>query len=149
MAEKSRYRTRQREDLISYFRTAPGQHKTAADVCEHFRQQGHVIGTATVYRQLERMVEEGILNKYIIDKNSSACFEYVDPDECHQPVCYHCKCERCGNLIHLECEELDFVKEHVLIEHGFTVDPKRTVLYGVCADCRAAEEQPAEEDWNK
>lgn len=139
MAEKSRYRTKQREELLAFFKDSPGRHMTAADVCEHFKEKGNVIGTATVYRQLEKMVEEGILNKYIIDNNSSACFEYIDPEVCHQPVCYHCKCERCGSLIHLECGELDYVKAHILNEHGFTVDPRRTVFYGICEECRAAE----------
>ncbi len=138
MAEKSKYRTKHREDLIAYLKTVPGRHVTAADVCDHFRRQGRSIGTATVYRQLERMVEDGTVNKYIIDKNSSACFEYIGPEHCHQPVCYHCKCEKCGKLIHLECGELAQVQAHVLADHGFLVDPMRTVFYGICEDCRKA-----------
>lgn len=141
MPEKPKYRTRQREELIAYLKTVPGQHVTAADVCDHFRKKGSSIGTATIYRQLERMVEDGTVNKYIIDKNSSACFEYIDPENCHHPVCYHCKCEKCGKLIHLECGELQQVQAHVLVDHGFLVDPMRTVFYGICGDCRKAEGQ--------
>lgn len=138
MSEKGKYKTKHRADLIAYLKTVPGQHVTAADISDHFRQQGTAMGTATIYRQLERMVDDGLVNKYIIDKNSSACFEYVDPDACHHPVCYHCKCEKCGRLIHLECEELVHVQDHVLADHGFMVDPMRTVFYGICRDCRKA-----------
>ena len=140
MAEKTKYRTKQREDLIAYLKAAPGRHVTAADVCAHFRGLGRPIGTATVYRHLESMVEDGTVNKYIIDKNSSACFEYIGPEVCHHPVCYHCKCEKCGKLIHLECGELAQVQQHVLADHGFMVDPMRTVFYGICAECRSAGE---------
>ena len=44
----------------------------------------------TAYRRLEKLVDEGIINKYIIDPGSPACFEYVGEDS-HQDsdVCFH------------------------------------------------------------
>ena len=71
----SQYKTKQREALLSYLMTVPGEHVTAADVCSHFRERGASIGTATVYRHLESLVDEGLVGKYIIDGASPACFE--------------------------------------------------------------------------
>ena len=34
---KSKYKTKQRECLIAYLKTIPGQHFTAADICEYFK----------------------------------------------------------------------------------------------------------------
>ena len=131
------YKTRQKEELLAYLKTVPGRHVTAADVCAHFTAEGRPIGTTTVYRQLERMVQEGLVNKYFLDETTGACFEYIDAgSSCHHPVCYHCKCERCGRLFHLECGELSHLTEHLASEHGFQVDPFRTVFYGVCEACR-------------
>lgn len=139
MSGKNPYKTRQREELLAYLESAPGQHITAADITEHFRRRGRSIGTATVYRQLERMVDEGLLNKYIIDMNSPACFEYMGPaSHAGEGPCFHCKCERCGRLLHLHCEELEGLSAHIAGRHGFQIDPLRTVFYGLCEDCREA-----------
>ncbi len=137
MNVKPKYRTKQREILMRYLETMPGVHITASDVCAHFKEQGSSIGQSTVYRQLENLVDEGVLNKYIIDANSPACFEYVEEkDHCDETSCFHCKCEVCGKLIHLHCDELVGIQKHIDATHGFAIDPMRTVFYGVCADCR-------------
>ncbi len=138
MNVRPKYKTKQKEILLSYLESVPGVHFTANDVCCHFKSQGAEIGQSTVYRQLESLVDEGIINKYVIDPNSPACFEYVAREDHEQEgVCFHCKCEKCGNLIHLHCEELEEVRKHLNKDHGFTVDIIRTVFYGICEDCAA------------
>ena len=138
MNVRNQYNTRQRSRLLEYMQAVPGEHFTAKDVCDYFQACGTPIGVATVYRQLERMVEEGLVNKYIIDANSPACFEYVDRQATCGEECFHCKCEKCGKLIHLHCEELVQIRSHLKEEHHFTLDPLRTVFYGLCEDCAAA-----------
>ena len=136
MNTRSKYKTKQREILLEYLRSVPGVHITASDVCEYLKEKGAPIGQSTVYRQLESLVDEGIINKYIIDANSPACFEYVDQDS-HEAgeFCFHCKCEQCGKLIHLHCDELEAIQEHMYREHSFKMDPVRTVFYGLCETC--------------
>ena len=136
MNSRSKYKTKQREQMLGYLETVPGVHITAADVCGYFRERGSSIGQSTVYRQLESLVDEGILNKYIIDGNSPACFEFVSPDS-HEgaETCFHCKCEKCGKLIHLHCDEMKEMQAHLLGEHRFKLDPIRTVFYGLCDQC--------------
>ena len=122
--------------LLRYLETVPGVHITVNDVCEYFKEMGAPIGQSTVYRRLEKLVDEGLVNKYVIDVNSPACFEYVSPDSHRDAeVCYHCKCEKCGKLIHMECEELSEFRSHLLSEHHFKLDPVRTVFYGLCEEC--------------
>ncbi len=136
MAVRSKYNTKQREVLLDYLRTVPGEHITAADVCRYFREQGTPIGQSTIYRQLESLVDEGLINKYIIDGTTPACFEYAG-EESHADaeICFHCKCEKCGKLIHLHCDELESIGAHLLSHHGFRLNPMRTVFYGLCEDC--------------
>ena len=136
MNNKSTYRTKQREELKNYLANKAGEHFTVGEVCQHFRSRGQNIGTTTVYRQLERMVDEGLVNKYIIDANSPACFEFVsDEHHHHGETCFHCKCEKCGKLIHLRCEELEGISGHLAEHHGFRLNPMRTVFYGICEEC--------------
>ena len=136
MIAKSKYKTKQREILLDYLKTVPGKHFTAGDICEYFRAQGASIGQSTVYRQLEELVNEGIINKYVLDPNGPACFEYMaEDDHCEGEVCFHCKCEKCGKLIHMHCDELIGIQQHLSAEHQFKLDPMRTVFYGLCEEC--------------
>ncbi|MDY4610436.1 MAG: transcriptional repressor [Sphaerochaetaceae bacterium] len=139
MSGTSQYRTKQRDKLLSYLRSMHGSHVTVNDISDHFQGQGVAIGVTTIYRQLERMVEEGLVNRYFLDKTSGACFEYIDKQEnCQKPICFHCKCEACGKLIHLKCGELEQIQAHLLMQHGFELDPAKTVFYGVCEQCGTA-----------
>lgn len=138
--QKAKYQTRQMAELLSYLQSAEGRHVTVSEICTYFKEQGITVGTTTIYRHLERMVDQGIVAKYVVDGTSSACFEYLGgKEECHKPVCFHCKCEKCGKLIHLQCDEAVNLGQHMLKHHGFQMDSIRTVFYGICAECRAAE----------
>ena len=87
--------------------------------------------------EIQDLVEQGLVAKYVVDGTSSACFEYLGHDEhCHKHICFHCKCEKCGKVIHLECGEMTHLGEHMLEDHGFQWDFTRTVFYGICEECR-------------
>lgn len=135
MALGVKYKTKQGEELLAYLRTTKGQHITTATVVAHFAQQGKTIGLATVYRQLERLVDAGLVNKYFLAQGGGAHFEYIDKEHECAPLCFHCKCKNCGALIHLECKTLEHIQNHLLADHSFVLDPVRTVFYGICKNC--------------
>ena len=131
------YQTKQKEILLDYLKSVEGKHLTAGDVCKYFSSMGLPIGKSTVYRRLENLVSEGIVKKYSLDGTGSACFEYIGEDKhVSHKSCYHLKCEKCGKLFHLHCEEIDALNLHIGKEHDFVIDPIRTVFYGLCKDCR-------------
>ena len=137
--QRASYATRQKKELEQYLETIPGVHITAAQVRDYFRSQGRDIGTATIYRQLEKMVDDGIVNKYFIDSTSSACFAYAGHNgHISDNVCFHCKCEKCGRLIHMHCDELETIQKHLMESHHFAMNPLKTVFYGICEECQSA-----------
>ena len=147
MNSRPKYKTKQKEILTEYFESLPGVHITANDVCEYFKKNGTPIGQSTVYRQLENLVDEGIINKYIIDANSPACFEFTGEGlRAEKEPCFHCKCEKCGKLIHLHCDELNELLAHLKAEHNFKLDPLRTVFYGICEGCSEADNAVCKEN---
>ncbi len=137
MEKKAQYKTKQRAELQEYLASTKGKHFTAADICAHFKNREKHIGTTTVYRRLEELVNAGEVKKYFIDETSSACFEYIGDGapQAERCACYHLKCEKCGRLIHLECDEITALETHITEHHGFRIDPVRTVFYGICEDC--------------
>lgn len=126
------YKTKQRELIISYLRDCPLPHVTAGDILLHLNSGGAKVGAATVYRQLERMVEAGLVRKYILDDGS--CYQYVGENDCHEH--FHLKCLSCGELLHVDCSYLSTLAPHILEHHGFMVDNSRTAMYGLCRSCR-------------
>ena len=140
--KRTTYRTKQRDTLLAYLETVKGKHVTVNDISMHFKSRGETIGQTTIYRHLEKMVDEGLVSKYIIDAGTPACFEYVAPEEsCHHDMCFHCKCEKCGKLIHMQCEELEGIGQHLLEHHRFALNSKRTVFYGICDECSKADDR--------
>ncbi len=136
MNGKTQYNTKQHEEILEYLKSVKGSHVTASDVYMYLAgTQEKKVGQATVYRQLERLVEEGLADKYIIDQNTPACFEYIDHEECGEGLCVHGKCLKCGKLFHLHCDELVDLREHLKEHHGFMPDFRHTVIYGLCNDC--------------
>ena len=143
---KAAYKTRQQDLLLSFLKQTKGVHFTAEDVRNHFLQKQITIGMATIYRQLEKFVADGSVLKYFIDDQSAACFEYTgesrkDVEEGAFGGHFHIKCEKCGVLIHLDCEELLHLQKHLMEKHGITLNLFRTVFYGLCADCRSKEQK--------
>ena len=117
------YNTKQSCEILQFMKDKKGTHLTAQDIVDHFRAKGVNIGSATVY---------------IIDDKSPACYEYIGMDDCNAGACYHMKCESCGKLLHLSCDEINAFFAHIRSEHGFMLDPKRTVFYGLCDKCQEA-----------
>ena len=138
MKQSGGYKTKQKEKILRYLTAHEGEHVTAQELSRHLEAEGTPVGTATIYRQLDALVTDGVLRKYTIDPRTCACYEYVAPDgACKRH--FHLKCMRCERLIHLHCEHLDGLEQHILEHHGFQIDQSKTVLYGLCKECRAAE----------
>ena len=103
MTRRSTYQTRQMKELREFLASTDGKHVTVKDICRYFDEAGRPVGTATVYRNLEKLVEEGIVAKYSADPSDSACFSYIGSgEECCHPVCFHLKCQKCGNTIRMK-----------------------------------------------
>ncbi len=132
-----KYNTRHSSDILLYLQENPGVHLTAQEICRHLNDMGKSVGLTTVYRQIERLVGDGLVNKYVMDGSESACFEYIGDDgQMRDKNCFHCKCLGCGKLIHLECGEILNLENHILKDHDFVLDMTRTVFYGLCRECR-------------
>ena len=62
------YKTKQREYILAFLQNSAGRHITVAELVRHLQDNETPVGTATVYRTLEQLVEEGIVRKYVLEK---------------------------------------------------------------------------------
>lgn len=129
------YKTKQSREILSCLEFYRGTHVNVPMISRYLEEHGHSVGVATIYRHLEKLEKDGLVRKFILDGKAGACFQFIGEDAGHCHRHYHLKCERCGKLIHLQCETLDTVEEHILRDHGFAVNPMKTVFYGICEEC--------------
>lgn len=129
---KTGYRTKQRQAILNFLRDSGNQHLSAEDIVVHLKAAGNPVGKATVYRYLDKLIDQGLVRKYLMAEGGAACFQYLE--EC-TPSCHHLKCTDCGKLIHLECSYLNDLKGHLEKRHHFLMDDAMTLLYGRCEQC--------------
>ena len=148
MQQKKSYQTKQKTQILEYLESHPERHITAAELLVALAQSGTPIGSATVYRQLERLEAQGLVRRYALDDRGSACWQFAGSSDVHGDCCshFHLKCTRCGTLFHLDCGHLHGIAAHVESDHGFSIDLSRTVFYGVCAACSSLTEQEEKEN---
>lgn len=130
----SEYKTKQGEILLRFLTENAGSHFTAGEIEAKLAFNGEKLGKATVYRRLDRLVEEGMVRRFVSDDAKSCCYQYAGDAGCKNH--FHLKCYRCGELLHVECDYLDKMQAHIFDHHGFTVDREKITLCGVCEKCR-------------
>ena len=113
-------------------------HMTAEEVADALKNEHTAVSAATIYRQLDKLVSAGLVRKYVSSPEEPACFQFIDDSSTACATHFHLKCTSCGKLFHVTCPYLDSLETHILSHHGFAVDNTRTVLYGICENCRAA-----------
>lgn len=114
-----------------------GAHLRADEIYDILKKQGERIGLTTVYRQLSRLSEEGFARKTTTEGQGS--FYSLLGAQCAEH--YHLVCTECGALSHLACDHVEALIHHISIQHGFTISPLKTTLYGLCAECKRAKKR--------
>ena len=128
------YKTKQSEAILSYIASLGDAHVTAGQIATHFERSGAPVALTTIYRRLDKLADEGKIRRYMIDGVPGACFQYIDGNESAKG--HFClKCEKCGELVHLRCSEINKFQQHIVDEHSFQIDPVKTVFYGKCETC--------------
>jgi len=130
---KSEYRTRQSQIILNYMISHASEHVTVDEIFDALKKQGEAVGKTTVYRHVEKLVAAGSVRKYHLEGGTSACYQYHRSEACGEH--FHLKCVSCGKLMHLNCEFMHEIDEHIFEHHGFRIDNTQTVLYGVCNQC--------------
>jgi Fur family ferric uptake transcriptional regulator len=129
------YKTKSREYILEYFKGHKEQIVSAADIHRDLQENGKQINLATIYRNLDKMTEDGVLLKYKTAKDEHAVFQFVgEHEKCHEHL--HLQCVKCGKVIHLECCFMKDIVNHLEEHHGFMLECSNSVLYGLCRDCR-------------
>ena len=132
--KQTNYNTKQKAAIISAIKSMEDKHFTIDNICDALSSNDERVGRTTVYRYLEKLSDDGIVRKFAMPQGESTCYQYVG-EHTHCDEHFHLKCEKCGDLIHMQCDELNGIAAHIKSHHGFQLNPLKTVIYGVCEGC--------------
>ena len=124
-----KYHTKHKTTLLTFLEENKDQHLNIQEI----QKALPTIPVATLYRLMDSLVNEGTVRKFIIGPNQFCCYQFSGCN--HEHHHFHLICERCGKLIHLECDEVNLLLEHIKVEHGFDVNVDKVNLYGLCEEC--------------
>ncbi|MHC5053694.1 MAG: Fur family transcriptional regulator [Planctomycetota bacterium] len=126
--------TNQRRVILEELRKVV-THPTANGVCDLIRRRLPRVSLATVYRNLELLSEEGIVQRI---ETGSGPRRYDGNGEHH----HHIRCEGCGCVADVPARSVKasvrIDDKRVCKECGFVVNGHRLDLVGLCAKCRRA-----------
>ena len=97
------YQTKQQQAVLRCLQLRAEECLSAADLSEELRHGGLTVGLATVYRQLDKLTQQGLVHK--VTTEEGALYQYC-PQAGHHHDCFLLRCEGCGRMVHLDCRHL-------------------------------------------
>lgn len=132
---KQGYRTNNRTKIMEFLQENRNKTVTVREIGIHMQDLDCPVNVTTIYRYLDKLEKDGQLMKYAGEKGEKASYQYVEPDQgCDDHL--HLQCVSCGAVIHLDCHFMDEIAEHIDREHGFDLQCRGSVIYGLCQNCR-------------
>lgn len=105
----------------------------ADDVVAGLARNGLKVGTATVYRTIDVLLESG----FVVERNRGEGFRRFEANR-ELPHHEQLLCTVCGAVEEFRDPALERMTHRVADAHGFVRERHRLVIYGTCAACRRA-----------
>lgn len=102
---------------------------TAQEISVILDKQNNHIGLTTIYRQLSNFEENNIVKR--INENNESKYIFINNED------IYVKCKDCGELVNLECKQLEETQNHFENEHNIILDLNKTNFVGICKNCNS------------
>jgi len=122
--------TRQR-DQVAEVVLCSEDHLSVEQIRRQLKDQGEVVGLATIYRTLDLLVRSGLVRAHDFGQGFRR-YEPM-PAQAHH---HHLVCVRCGKVEEFSHDRLERMLPIIADEHGFQPERHRLEIYGVCRDCQ-------------
>ncbi|MBK8462555.1 MAG: transcriptional repressor [Nigerium sp.] len=106
--------------------------KSAQDIHDLLRHRGHSVGLATVYRNLQALVEA---ERVDVVRTPDGQATYRACGEATHAHHHHLVCRSCGSAVEIAFEGVEAQVDGIAREHGFTDVGHSIELRGLCAAC--------------
>ena len=134
MKRNDYYNTKQKELILNILKSQDKDF-TIKDI---YNELGGKIGLTTIYRFINKLVISGKIKKSINNDNTSY-YRYLD--ECNNKNHFYLKCDKCNKLIHIDCNCINELSNHINKIHNFELNNKNIIINGLCKNCRGNNEK--------
>jgi Fur family ferric uptake transcriptional regulator len=107
------------------------RHLSAEEVAKEVSEAGRKVGTATVYRAIDTLLESRLL----VERDFGEGFRRFEPAR-DIPHHEHLVCTQCGKVEEFRDERLERMTTIVAESRGFARQGHRLVIHGTCRDCQ-------------
>jgi Fur family ferric uptake transcriptional regulator len=118
-------------DLVAETVFLSDDHLSVDAIQRRLKERGVRVGTATVYRTLDVLVQSGLVRAHDFGEGYKR-YEPM-PTQAHHE---HLVCVRCGRVVEFANERLERMLPIIADEHAFQHQRHRVEIYGVCRECR-------------
>ena len=129
MKTRENYHTKQKEKILNYIRST-NKEFTVKELYDYFESN---IGLTTIYRFVDKLVLDGLLEKRI--REDHFCY-YQYLEECDCSNHFYLRCNKCSKIIHVDCDCIKELSNHIILEHGFEITNDHIIINGICNECR-------------
>ena len=129
MQKRTNYNTKQKDEILDTIKKMD----KAFLIKELYVKLNEKVGLTTIYRFIDKMVENEELYKYIGEDNNTY-YQYLEKCDCNNH--FYLKCINCGNMIHVDCDCIKELSNHITKEHNFIPNKENIIINGICSKCK-------------
>jgi len=126
------YRTEQRRWLMEFLQDNPDKQFSARQIAASLPVPE--ISLSTIYRNLSALENAGQISRFVKEGSREIYYQYTHAEQCRNRI--HLICIKCGKMLHAEPDMADRLQKDVFVSAGFQIDRSKTILYGLCKNCR-------------
>lgn len=115
-------------------------HIDAEEILAGLRESGRKVSRATVYRNLELLVECGLVQRQRLGRNRFL-YEHVHAGQSHD----HLACRDCGRVVEFVSPAIQAMLHEICRAHGFSREARQLQILGLCAACAEVRAEAAAE----
>lgn len=135
------YNTCQRQELIDFLAKNHEQQYTIEQLSDELNSSVNLekkVGKSTVYRLINKMLEDGIVRRTVKGTSRQFMYQYADVESCKSHL--HMKCRHCGKILHMDDAASQNLMKLLHDNSSFDLDLKDTLLLGKCEKCSISDE---------
>ncbi len=123
------YNTKQKELIINVIK----KQKKEFTIKDIYNELKGNIGLTTIYRLINKLANDNTLVKEI-NKDNITYYQYLE--HCNENNHFYLKCNNCGNIIHIDCDCIIDLFNHINKEHNFIPNKENIIISGICNKCQ-------------
>jgi Fur family ferric uptake transcriptional regulator len=108
-------------------------HLSAEELTTALAAKGLKVGTATVYRTIDMLLESG----FVVERDRGEGFRRFEPTR-ELPHHEQLLCTACGRVEEFRDAALERMTYRIADAYGYVRERHRLVIYGTCVDCARA-----------